>query len=47
MELKKKFKRIGLIFGLKRQMKLVSDKNNNIFCAYGYGNASKNAVRQA
>ena len=46
MELKKKFKRIGLIFGLKREMKLVSDKSNNIVCAYGYGNASKNATQE-
>ena len=46
MELKKKFKRIGFIFGLKREMKLVSYKNNNIVCVYGYGKASKNATRE-
>ena len=42
MELKKKFKRIGFIFGLKREMKLVSDKNK--FCVYGYGKSSKEAT---
>ena len=46
MELKKKFKKIGFIFGLKREMKLVSYKNNNIVCVYGYGKASKNATRE-
>ncbi|MAI29277.1 MAG: hypothetical protein CMP38_03615 [Rickettsiales bacterium] len=46
MELRKKFKKIGLIFGLKREMKLVSNKNNNIVCVYGYGKASKNATQE-
>ena len=46
MELKKKFKRVGFIFGLKREMKLVSYKNNNIICVYGYGKASKNATQE-
>ena len=46
MELKKKFKKIGFIFGLKREMKLVSQKNNNIICVYGYGKASKNATKK-
>ncbi len=46
MELKKKFKKIGFIFGLKREMNLVSHKNNNIVCVYGYGKASKNAVQE-
>jgi len=46
MELKKKFKKIGFIFGLKREMKLVSNKNNNIVCVYGYGKGSKNAAQE-
>ena len=46
MELKKKFKKIGFIFGLKREMNLVSHKNNNIVCVYGYGKASKNATQK-
>ena len=46
MELKKKFKKIGLIFGLKREMKLVTRKNNNIVCVCGYGKASKNAAQE-
>ena len=46
MELKKKFKKIGFIFGLKREMKLVSQKNNNIICVHGYGKASKNAAKE-
>ena len=46
MELKKKFKKIGFIFGLKREMKLVSCKNNNIVCVCGYGKASKNATQE-
>ena len=47
MELKKKFKKIGFIFGLKREMKLVSHKNNNnIVCAYGYGKSSKSATQE-
>ena len=46
MELKKKFKKIGFIFGLKREMKLVSQKKNNIICVYGYGKASKNAAKE-
>jgi hypothetical protein len=44
MELKKKFKKIGFIFGLKREMKLVSYKNNNIVCVYGYGKASTQTI---
>ena len=46
MELKKKFKKIGFIFGLKREMKLVSHKNKNIVCAYGYGKSSKSATQE-
>ena len=46
MELKKKFKKIGFIFGLKREIKLVSHKNNNMVCVYGYGKASKNAAQE-
>ena len=46
MEHKKKFKKIGFIFGLKREMKLVSYKNKNIFSVYGYGKASKNAAKE-
>ena len=46
MELKKQFKKIGFIFGLKREMKLVSHKNNNVICVYGYGKASKNATKK-
>lgn len=42
MELKKKFKKIGFIFGLKREMKLVLDKNK--LCIYGYGESSKEAT---
>ena len=46
MELKKKFKKIGFIFGLKREMNLVLHKNNNVVCAYGYGKGSKNATQE-
>ena len=46
MELKKKFKKIGFIFGLKREMKLFSHKNNNIVCVCGYGKNSKNATKE-
>ena len=46
MVLKKKFKKIGFIFGLKREMKLVSHKNNNIVCSYGYGKSSKSATQE-
>ena len=46
MELKKKFKKIGFIFGLKREMKLVSQKKDNIICVYGYGKASKSAAKE-
>ena len=46
MELKKKFKKIGFIFGLKREMKLVSHKNNRVVCAYGYGKGSRNATHE-
>ena len=46
MELKKKFKKIGFIFGLKREIKLVSHKNNNVVCVYGYGKDSKSAAQE-
>ena len=46
MELKKKFKKIGFVFGLKREMNLVLHKNNNVVCAYGYGKGSKNATQE-
>ena len=46
MELKKKFKKIGFIFGLKREMNLVLHKNNNVVCACGYGKGSKNATQE-
>ena len=46
MELKKKFKKIGFIFGLKREMKLFSHKNNNIVSVCGYGKNSKNATKE-
>ena len=32
MEHKKEFKKIGFIFGLKKELKLVSSTNNNKFC---------------
>ena len=35
MEHKKEFKKIGFIFGLKKEMKLVSSTNNNKFCVNG------------
>ena len=45
----KKKKNIGFIFGLKREMKLVSCKNNQIVCVCGYGkkayNASKSLIK--
>ena len=43
---KKEFKRIGFIFGLKREMKLVSGKKNHKFCVYGYGKSSKEATQK-
>ena len=46
MEHKKKFKKIGFIFGLKKEMKLVSSANNNKFCVYGYGKSSKEAAKK-
>ena len=46
MERKKKFKKIGFIFGLKKEMKLVSGTNNNKFCVYGYGKSSKQATKK-
>ena len=46
MEHKKKIKKIGFIFGLKKEMKLVSRKNNNKFCVYGYGKSSKEATKK-
>ena len=45
MEHKKEFKKIGFIFGLKREMKLVSNTNNK-FCVYGYGKSSKEATKK-
>ena len=46
MEHKKEFKKIGFIFGLKKEMKLVSSTNNNIFYVYGYGKSSKEATKK-
>ena len=46
MEHKKKFKKIGFIFGLKKEMKLVSKKKNYKFCVYGYGKSSKKAAQK-
>ena len=46
MEHKKKIKKIGFIFGLKREMNLVSHKKNNIICVCGYGKSSKNATQE-
>ncbi len=46
MEHKKKIKKIGFIFGLKKEMKLVSRTNNNKFCVYGYGKSSKEATKK-
>ena len=45
MEHKKEFKKIGFIFGLKKEMKLVSNTNNK-FCVYGYGKSSKEATKK-
>ena len=42
----KKFKKIGFIFGLKKEMKLISNKKENNFCVYGYGKASINATKK-
>ena len=36
MELKKKFKKVGFIFGLEREMKLFSNLNKKNYCVYGY-----------
>ncbi len=41
-----KFKKIGFIFGLKREMELVLNKNNNIYYVYGYGKSSKDATQK-
>ncbi len=46
MEHKKEFKKIGFIFGLKKEMKLVSNTNNNKFCVYGYGKSSREATKK-
>ena len=46
MEHKKKIKKIGFIFGLKKEMKLLSSTNNNKFCFYGYGKSSKEATKE-
>ena len=46
MELKKKFKKVGFIFGLKREMKLFSNLNKKNYCVYGYGKSSKEATRK-
>ena len=46
MEHKKKIKKIGFIFGLIREMNLVSHKKNNIICVCGYGKGSKNATQE-
>ena len=45
MEHKKEFKKIGFIFGLKKEMKLVPSSNNK-FCVYGYGKSSKEATKK-
>ena len=46
MEHNKEFKKIGFIFGLKKEMKLFSSSNNNKFCVYGYGKSSKEATKK-
>ena len=46
MEHKKKFKKVGFIFGLKREMKLFSNLNKKNYCVYGYGKSSKEATRK-
>ena len=46
MELKKKFKKVGFIFGLEREMKLFSNLNKKNYCVYGYGKSSKEATRK-
>ena len=46
MEHKKKIKKIGFIFGLKREMNLVYHKKKNIICVCGYGKGSKNATQE-
>ena len=46
MEHKKEFKKIGFIFGLKKEMKLVSASNSNKLCVYGYGRSSKQATKK-
>jgi len=45
MEHNKEFKKIGFIFGLKKEMKLVPSSNNK-FCVYGYGKSSKEATKK-
>ena len=42
----KKKPKIGFIFGLRREAKLVLRKNDNIISVYGYGKASKYAARK-
>ena len=46
MELKKKFKKVGFIFGLEREMKLFSNLNKKNYCVYGYGKSSKEATNK-
>ena len=46
MEHKKKFKKIGFIFGLEREMKLFSSMSKKKYCVYGYGKSSKDATRK-
>ncbi len=45
MEHKKRLKKIGFVFGLKKELKLVLDKNKKKFCVYGYGESSKDATK--
>ena len=46
MEHKKKFKKVGFIFGLEREMKLFSSMSKKKYCVYGYGKSSKDATRK-
>lgn len=46
MEHKKKFKKVGFIFGLEREMKLFSSLSKKKYCVYGYGKSSKDATRK-
>ena len=46
MEHKKKFKKVGFIFGLEREMKLFSSLSKTKYCVYGYGKSSKDATRK-